>query len=27
VGAVIEHLIEGKLKLIEEHEVCGGGRF
>jgi len=27
VAAVIEHLIEGRLALIEEHEVCGGGRF
>ncbi len=27
VGAVIEHLLEGRLNLIEEHEVCGGGQF
>jgi predicted Fe-Mo cluster-binding NifX family protein len=27
VAAVIEHLIQGRLNLIREHEVCGGGRF
>lgn len=27
VGAVIEDLIEGRLRMIQEQEVCGGGRF
>jgi predicted Fe-Mo cluster-binding NifX family protein len=27
VGAVIDHLLTGKLQLIGEHQVCGGGGF
>jgi predicted Fe-Mo cluster-binding NifX family protein len=27
VGAVIDHLLNGRLSLIEENQVCGGGRF
>jgi ATP-binding protein involved in chromosome partitioning len=27
VGAVIAHLLEGKLQLIQENQVCGGGQF
>lgn len=27
VGAVIDDLIQGRLRMIQEHEVCGGGRF
>lgn len=27
VGAVVDHLLEGKLQLIAENQVCGGGAF
>jgi predicted Fe-Mo cluster-binding NifX family protein len=27
VGAVIDYLLTGKLQLIGEHQVCGGGGF
>ncbi len=27
VGAVIEHLLQGRLELIQENQVCGGGQF
>lgn len=27
VGAVIDHLLNGRLELIGEHQVCGGGQF
>jgi len=27
VGAVIDHLLEGRLELIQENQVCGGGQF
>lgn len=27
VGAVIDHLLQGKLELINENQVCGGGQF
>jgi ATP-binding protein involved in chromosome partitioning len=27
VGAVIEHLLQGRLELIAENQVCGGGQF
>jgi Mrp family chromosome partitioning ATPase/predicted Fe-Mo cluster-binding NifX family protein len=27
VGAVIDHLLNGRLQLIQENKVCGGGQF
>ena len=27
VGAVIDHLLQGRLELIQEHQVCGGGQI
>jgi predicted Fe-Mo cluster-binding NifX family protein len=27
VGAVIDHLLQGKLQLIQANQVCGGGQF
>jgi predicted Fe-Mo cluster-binding NifX family protein len=27
VGAVIDHLLQGKLQLIQPNQVCGGGQF
>jgi predicted Fe-Mo cluster-binding NifX family protein len=27
VGAVIDHLLQGKLALIQPNQVCGGGQF
>lgn len=27
VGVVIDHLLQGKLELIEQNQVCGGGQF
>jgi len=27
VGAVVDHLLRGRLQLISEHQVCGGGDF
>lgn len=27
VGTVVDHLLQGKLSLIADHQVCGGGAF
>ncbi len=27
VGAVVQDLLQGRLELIQENQVCGGGRF
>jgi predicted Fe-Mo cluster-binding NifX family protein len=27
VGTVVDHLLQGRLQLIGEDQVCGGGRF
>jgi len=27
VGSVVDHMLQGRLQLISEHQVCGGGDF